>query len=152
MPHLAALAATGKPTALLITSSALAYVPLSFYPVYCPTKAAIHSFCVVLRQQLGYASEEVKRNMSVVEVAPPYTDTGLDAEHRTLTEGMQGGKDKAVHPMPLEEYLERAFVSLEEVDDEGRLKKEVGVGFAQMGIDTWRGGFGKILEGMGINC
>ena len=96
--------------------------------------------------------DAVKQNLNIVEVVPPYTDTGLDANHRDQTDAMQGGKDKAFKPMPLEEYLEKAFKSLDEVDGEGKLKKEIGVGFGAIGAETWRSSFGKILEGMNIDC
>ena len=96
--------------------------------------------------------ETIQNNLSVVEVVPPYTDTGLDAQHRETVVEMQGGKDKAFPPMPLEEYLEKAFTSLDELDRNGKLKKEIGVGVGQTGVETWRGSFGKILEGMGIDC
>lgn len=150
LPHLQQLAGQGTSARLFITSSSLAYVPLSFYPVYCPTKAAIHSFCVILRQQLSYAPEAVKRNLSVVEIVPPYTDTDLDKEHRAVTIQMQGGSEKAFKPMPLDEYVQQAFEALQELDRDGGSKKEVAVGLGQMGVNTWRDGFGKILESMGM--
>ena len=106
----------------------------------------------MLRQQLNHVPETIQKNLSVVEVVPPYTDTGLDAQHRETTIELQGGKDKAFPPMPLAKYLEEAFASLNELDGNGKLKKEVGIGFGQMGVETWRGSFGKILEGMGIDC
>lgn len=146
LPHLQSLASAGKPANLLITSSSLAYVPLSFYPVYCPTKAAIHSFCIVLRQQLAYAPEAIKKNLNVVEIVPPYTDTDLDKEHRAVSVEMQGGPEKAFKPMPLDDYVQQAFRGLETMDQDGNAKKEVAVGLGQMGVDTWRGGFGKILS------
>ncbi|ESZ99287.1 hypothetical protein SBOR_0328 [Sclerotinia borealis F-4128] len=152
VPHLFSLASAGKHANLLLTSSSLAFFPMAFYPVYCPTKAAIHSFLVILRQQLSFASEAAQKHFSVVEIVPPYTDTGLDSEHRELVDQMQGGSAKAFKPMPLGEYMEKVFESLNEVDAEGKLKKEVGVGFGQMGVDTWRGSFGQALEGMGLKC
>lgn len=146
-----ARATAGHPAALLATSSSLAYVPLGYYPAYCATKAGIHAFIVSVRAQVRAAPEAVQKNLSVVEIVPPYVDTGLDAEHRAEIVAMQGGADTAFPAMPLEEYIEQVFAGLEEVDAEGRLKKEIGVGFGQIGIDTWRGSFGKILEGMGID-
>jgi short-subunit dehydrogenase involved in D-alanine esterification of teichoic acids len=152
LPHLQSLASAGAPANLLITSSSLGYLPLSFYPVYCPTKAAIHSFCIVLRQQLAYAPEAIKKNLNVVEIVPPYTDTDLDKEHRAASVEMQGGPDKAFKPMPLDEYVQQAFEGLKFMNGDGAAKKEVAVGLGQMCVDTWRGGFGKILESMGIDC
>lgn len=152
VPHLLSLASTGHAANLLVTSSTMAFFPFGFYPIYSPTKAAIHSLVVILRQQLGFAPPTTQQNFSVVEVVPPYTDTGLDSEHREMVNGMQGGADKAFKPMPLNDYLDQAFTSLNEVGEDGALKKEVGVGFGQMGIDTWRASFGKALEGMGVKC
>jgi short-subunit dehydrogenase involved in D-alanine esterification of teichoic acids len=151
LPHLVSLAQAGHPAALLTTSSSLAYVPLGFYPAYCATKAGMHAFLVAVRAQVGAAPEVVRRNLSVVEIVPPYVDTRLDAAHRAEIVAMQGGEDKAFPAMPLEEYIEKVFAGLDEVDAEGRMKKEIGVGFGQVGIDTWRGSFGKILEDMGID-
>lgn len=150
VPHLASFAEAGKPSNLWITSSSLAYFPLGFYPVYCPTKAAIHSFCVGLRQQIKMAGENIKNNMNLVEIVPPYTDTGLDIEHKDAVVEMQGGPEKAFPSMPLSEYLEQVFVGLEELDSGGNFKAEVGVGFGQTGVDMWRGSVGKMFETMGI--
>ena len=137
---------------MFITSSALAYIPISLYPVYAPSKAAIHALCVVLRQQLMHAPEAVKRNLSIVEIVPPYTDTELDKEHRATSIALQGGPEKALKPMPLDEFIEQAWAGLLKADEERRPTKEVAVGFGQVGVDTWREGVGKILEGMGLDC
>ena len=56
---------------LLNVSSGLAFVPLSIFPVYCATKAAVHSFSLSLRQQLK--DSKVK----VIELIPPYVATEL---------------------------------------------------------------------------
>lgn len=106
----------------------------------------------MLRQQLAYAPEAIKRNLTVTEIVPPYTDTDLDKEHRATTVKMQGGAEKAFKPMPLEEYVQQAFEGLQSTDENKGPKKEVAVGLGQMGVDTWREGFGKILLSMGIDC
>ena len=62
-----------KNAAILDISSGLAFVPIASMPVYCATKAAIHSFTVSLRHQLRATS------IRVFEAAPPTTDTELDA-------------------------------------------------------------------------
>jgi uncharacterized oxidoreductase len=59
--------------AILNISSGLAFVPIAAMPVYCATKAAIHSFTISLRHQLRGTS------LRVFEAAPPTTDTELDA-------------------------------------------------------------------------
>jgi uncharacterized oxidoreductase len=57
--------------AIVNVTSGLAFVPLPSSPVYCSTKAALHSFTESLRVQLS------KTNVKVFEVAPPATQTEL---------------------------------------------------------------------------
>lgn len=52
-------------------SSSLAFVPLPVSPVYCASKAALHSYTQSLRVQLAGT------RVSVVELAPPGTETPL---------------------------------------------------------------------------
>ncbi|PWY82035.1 NAD(P)-binding protein [Aspergillus heteromorphus CBS 117.55] len=151
LPHLLVRATANQPAALLVTSSSLAFHPLPFYPVYCATKAAIHAFLVTLREQLGFAPANIQQALSVVEVVPPYTDTELDAASRAHTVAMQGGPEKAFAPMPLGEYIEAAWARLNAPAEDGKLPKEVGVGFGEMGVSVWRDSFGKSLEGMGFD-
>jgi uncharacterized oxidoreductase len=58
--------------AIVNISSGLALVPIATMPVYCATKAAIHSFTTSLRRQLRGTS------VRVFEAVPPTTDTELD--------------------------------------------------------------------------
>lgn len=61
-----------KPQAAIINiSSGLGFIPIAAMPVYCATKAAIHSFTVSLRFQLKYTS------IRVFEIIPPMVDTEL---------------------------------------------------------------------------
>jgi uncharacterized oxidoreductase len=62
-----------REAAIVNISSGLAFVPIAMMPIYCATKAAIHSFTVSLRHQLQGTS------VRVFEAAPPTTDTELDA-------------------------------------------------------------------------
>lgn len=62
-----------KSAAILNISSGLAFVPIAEMPIYCATKAAIHSFTTSLRHQLKNTS------VRVFEAIPPTTDTELDA-------------------------------------------------------------------------
>lgn len=67
LPHL-----MSRPTALIVNvSSGLAFIPFPVAPVYCATKAAMHSFTLSLRVQLRGTS------VTVVELAPPGTETPL---------------------------------------------------------------------------
>lgn len=149
-PHLLKLAQKGTKTTLFLTSSTLAYLPLSFYPTYCASKAGVAALAKVLRQQLGYIPG-ASDNMAVVEIVPPYTDTPLDKTHREATISMQGGLDKAFPAMPLAAFVDKFFEALEAaVRVDGSLKQEIGVGFGAQGVETWRAGFGAIYEGMGM--
>jgi uncharacterized oxidoreductase len=56
-------------------SSALAFVPLVPMPIYCATKAAIHSFSQSLRYQLR------ETPIKVLEVVPPAVKTKLGGGH-----------------------------------------------------------------------
>ena len=56
---------------IINVSSGLAFVPLTAAPVYCATKAAIHSFSITLRQQLR------DHGVEVIEIAPPAVKTDL---------------------------------------------------------------------------
>jgi uncharacterized oxidoreductase len=60
--------------AIVNVTSGLAYVPLPISPVYCATKAGLHSFTQSLRVQLKNTA------VKVFEVAPPATATELLAD------------------------------------------------------------------------
>jgi uncharacterized oxidoreductase len=61
-----------KPTAAIVNvSSGVAFVPLPTSPIYCATKAALHSFTQSLRVQLK------NTKINVFELAPPATQTEL---------------------------------------------------------------------------
>lgn len=60
-----------KTAAIVNVSSALAFVPLSSIPVYCATKAALHSFTKSLRIQLKNS------HIKVIELMPSVTETPL---------------------------------------------------------------------------
>jgi len=59
--------------AILNVTSGLSFVPLANVPVYCATKAALHSFTLSLRRQLADTTIEV------IEIIPPAVNTDLQA-------------------------------------------------------------------------
>lgn len=82
-----------KPSIINVTSG-LAFVPLANVPVYCATKAALHSFTLSLRHQLSATPIEV------IEVIPPAVDTDL------------GGVGLHTFGVPLNEFADRVFERL----------------------------------------
>lgn len=92
-----------KPAATIVNiSSGLAFMPMSRFPVYCATKAFVHSFSMSLRRQLSGTS------VRVVELAPPWVVTDLGGDHTppVAREGRPG-------PMPLDAFIEAAMQALE---------------------------------------
>lgn len=77
-----------KEAAIVNISSGLGFVPIASMPVYCATKAAIHSFSLSLRHQLKDTS------IKVFEIIPPIVDTGLDKGAR----GERGQQDRGIPP------------------------------------------------------
>jgi len=67
LPHLK----TKSEAAIMNVSSGLAFVPLPISPVYCATKAGVHSFTESLRVQLK------NTKVKVFDLAPPATQTEL---------------------------------------------------------------------------
>ncbi len=78
-----------QPTAMITTTSGLAFVPSAGAPTYSASKAFLHSWLQSLRAQLRQTSVEV------LELAPPYVQTEL------------GGPGQATDPsaMPLADYI-----------------------------------------------
>ena len=104
LPHLQKM----ENATLVNVSSGLGFVPLARFPVYCATKAAVHSFCLSIRRQLR------ARGVKVIEIVPPYVATDLGHSFRPGAGGPGGdgggpggsgpGGSGPV-PMPLEEYI-----------------------------------------------
>jgi uncharacterized oxidoreductase len=100
LPHLK----SQQGATLLNVSSGLAFVPLAVFPVYCATKAAVHSFSLSLRHQLRDS------NVKVIELIPPYVATELG--------GSSQAPAGALRQMPLETFIAETIKELEGDDDE----------------------------------
>ena len=95
----AAHLATKKDAYLINVSSGLAFVPIAFMPIYCASKAAIHSFTLSLRYQLR------KSGIKVIEVIPPSVDSELGHERRADKSQTHGG-------MPIAAFIQEAMEGL----------------------------------------
>jgi len=105
LPHL-----LSRPEAMVVqVSSGLAFIPGAFAPVYCATKAALHSYTMSLRQQLKGMS------VRVVELAPPAVNTDL------------GGTGLHTFGVPLKEFADAVFPRIENEEI------EIGYQFSEAG-------------------
>ncbi|MCP5062666.1 MAG: SDR family NAD(P)-dependent oxidoreductase [Ignavibacteriae bacterium] len=77
--HLIPMLSNKSESAIINVSSGLAFAPKENAPVYCATKAAIHSFSTSLRYQLE------NTNIKIFELIPPLVNT-------PMTEGREGSK------------------------------------------------------------
>src|SRR6185312_15994897 len=86
---------------IINVTSGLAFVPIVAMPLYCATKAALHSFTLSLRHQLapgGIASREVASGgIKVIEIIPPAVNTDL------------GGPGLHTFGVPLNEFADSVF-------------------------------------------
>jgi uncharacterized oxidoreductase len=101
--HLTSLLAqqlsTQPEAAIINISSGLAFVPIAFMPVYCATKAAIHSYTLSLRHQLKNTA------VKVFEIAPPAVDTELGSDRRQDKTQSHGG-------LPVADFLAEAMQAI----------------------------------------
>ncbi|USX14395.1 SDR family oxidoreductase [Oxalobacteraceae bacterium OTU3CAMAD1] len=91
--------------AIVNVSSGLAFAPLADIPIYCATKAAMHSFTLTLRHQLK------STGVRVVEMAPPIVDTGLGG-------GTRSGATSGQPMMSPDEFATEALIQLADGRDE----------------------------------
>ncbi len=92
--------AAKKNASIINISSGLAFAPIAFMPIYCATKAAIHSVTMSLRFQLR------NTNVKVFEIVPPSVDTELGHERREDKTQTHGG-------IPVAEFLKEAMEGIE---------------------------------------
>ena len=86
--------------AIINISSGLAYVPLAVMPVYCATKAALHSISLSLRHQLK------DTHIKVFEIAPPSVDTELGKNQLE-------DESQSYEGIPIEEFMAGAIDALQ---------------------------------------
>lgn len=93
--HLASLFIHLKSLDTIINvTSGLAFVPMIRMPVYCATKAFLHSFTLSLRQLLKAG------NIEVIELIPPALNTDL------------GGKGRHDYAPPVSDFIQAVFEQL----------------------------------------
>lgn len=95
IPHLA----SKKNAAIINISSGLAFTPLAFMPMYCASKAALHSFSLSLRHQLS------KIKIKVFEIIPPTVDTELD-------QGRRNNRERSYRGIPASECVSKAIEAI----------------------------------------
>ena len=120
IPHLTRQA---RPAIINVTSG-LAFAPLARAPIYCATKAAMHSFTLTLRHQLKDTP------IRVVELIPPAVDTDL------------GGPGLHTYGVKLEEFIAGAMPRIEAGD------LEVAYGFAAQASRGSRADLDAMFERM----
>jgi uncharacterized oxidoreductase len=103
IPHLL----TQRAPAIVNVTSGLSFAPLANVPVYCATKAALHSFTLSLRQQLAATP------IQVIEIVPPAVNTDL------------GGPGLHTFGVPLDEFADAVMPRI------ARGELEVAYGFAE---------------------
>lgn len=125
IPHL-----LQRPQAAIINvSSGLGFTPMARMPIYCATKAALHSFTMSLRRQLRGTSVEV------IEVIPPMVDTELD-------QGARERRGQTYRGVSVEEFIAGILPGLERGD------AEVAYGTAERGRQASRAEIDEIFERM----
>jgi uncharacterized oxidoreductase len=85
---------------IINVTSGLAFTPMAIAPIYCATKAALHSFTISLRHQLS------KTSIEVFEVAPPAVNTDL------------GGPGLHTFGAPLNDFADTIFQGLKNGEQE----------------------------------
>ena len=91
---------------LVNVSSGLAFVTLARFPVYCATKAAVHSFTMSLRHQMEDSG------IKIIEIVPPWVETALGG----------GAPDPPLagdrRPMPIDAFIAETMRELAGDGDE----------------------------------
>lgn len=105
-------------------TSGLAFVPMIIAPVYCATKAALHSYTLALRENLS------NMNIKVIEIIPPAVDTDL------------GGVGLHTMGVPLDEFADAI------IDRLAKGELEIAYGAAEKSSKASREELNQIFTGM----
>ncbi|GGB94900.1 SDR family oxidoreductase [Dyadobacter sediminis] len=116
--HLASLFtphfAEKEEAAIINITSGLAFAPLAFMPVYCATKAAMHSLSLSLRHQLKHTG------IKVFEIAPPAVDTELGHDRREDKSQSHGG-------ISVQEFIAGAMEAIKKDELEAAIGQAAGL-------------------------
>ena len=110
--------------AILNVTSGLAFAPMSSAPVYCATKAALHSYTLSLRHQLAGTP------VQVIEVIPPAVNTDL------------GGVGLHTFGVAVDEFVNAVVMGLREGDP------EIAYGYSQRASRASRSELDEIFQRM----
>jgi uncharacterized oxidoreductase len=109
---------------IINTTSGLSFVPLTKVPVYCATKAFLHSFTLSLRHLLK------EKHIEVIELIPPALNTDL------------GGKGLHNYAPPVSDFINAIFEQLKEDKDE--LTFGMSAGMVKAGPDDLKMAFERM--------
>lgn len=118
-----------REAAIVNVSSGLGFIPIAVMPVYCATKAAIHSFSISLRHQLKGTP------VKVFEAVPPTVDTELDRGARA----QRGQAHRGIPP------AEVAAAAMEALRDD---VFELAIGQAKNLVEASKSGFQEAFDRM----
>ena len=110
--------------AIMNVTSGLSFAPMANVPIYCATKAALHSFTLSLRHQLSPTP------IRVIEIIPPAVNTDL------------GGPGLHTFGLPVEEFVNAVMVGLQEGSP------EIAYGYSQRASRASRAELDEIFQRM----
>jgi len=110
--------------AILNVSSGLAFTPMAAAPVYCATKAGLHSFTVSLRLQLA------GKGVEVIEIIPPAVNTDL------------GGPGQHTFGVPVGDFADAVTAGL------AGKEREIGYGTSVRAMRLSRDEIDRVTDGI----